>query len=143
MDYEFSTHILPASTDDAQVLQIFARLNSSGAKLEPQELRNAEFSGPLKTVAYSLASEQLERWRAWKIFSETQIARMHKVELTSEFLLLFVRGITRRASLRSIRSTKRMMTSTTPQMKRSADSRQRWMFARSFDNAMLFDSLPL
>jgi len=30
LDYEFSVHILPAGTDDREVLGIFARLNSTG-----------------------------------------------------------------------------------------------------------------
>ncbi len=93
MDYDFSTHVLPASTDDAQILQIFARLNASGLKLTHQELRNAEFSGAFRFVSYELASEQLERWRKWRIFTEPQIARMYEVEMTSELLMLMTEGI--------------------------------------------------
>jgi hypothetical protein len=91
LDYEFSVHILPASTDDREVLQIFARLNATGYKLTPQELRNAEFFGAFKTSMYQLASEQLYRWRDWKIFTEYNITRMEEVELTSEFTLLMLR----------------------------------------------------
>lgn len=43
LDYEFSVHILPASIDDREVLQIFARLNATGSKLNDQELRNSEY----------------------------------------------------------------------------------------------------
>ncbi len=92
IDYEFSIHILPAATDDREVLQIFARLNATGYKLTPQELRNAEWFGAFKTSMYLLASEQLYRWRDWGILKEYNIARMEEVELTSEFALLMLRG---------------------------------------------------
>ena len=92
IDYEFSVHILPAGVDDREVLQIFARLNSTGTKLSPQELRNAKFFGKFKTSMYKLASEQLFRWRDWRILTEGNIARMEEVELTSEFALLMLRG---------------------------------------------------
>jgi len=92
LDYQFSTHILPSGTDDRLVLQIFARMNSTGVKLNGQELRNAQFFGIFKTVMYQLASEQLDRWRKWKILSELSIARMAEVELTSDLILLIYNG---------------------------------------------------
>jgi Protein of unknown function DUF262 len=93
LDYQFSVHSFPADTDDREILQIFARMNSTGIKLNAQELRNAEFYGYFKTLAYELATEQLNRWRDWRVFSPDQIARMNEVELTSEFMLLIVQGI--------------------------------------------------
>lgn len=91
LDYEFSVHILPAGTDDRDVLRIFARLNSTGVKLTPQELRNAEYFGAFKVTMYELATEQLYRWREWRIFTEYNIARMEEVELVSELSLMMLR----------------------------------------------------
>ena len=93
LDYEFSVHVLPSSIDDREVLQIFARMNATGYKLNPQELRNAAYFGQFKTSVFELAAEQLQRWRKWHIFNEDQIARMNEVELTSEFAQLMLRGI--------------------------------------------------
>jgi Protein of unknown function DUF262 len=93
LDYQFSVHSFPADTDDRQILQIFARMNSTGVKLNPQELRNAEFYGEFKTSAYELATEQLNRWRDWEVFNPDQIARMSEVETTSEFMLFILSGI--------------------------------------------------
>lgn len=93
LDYQFSVHSFPADTDDREILQIFARMNSTGVKANAQELRNAEFKGWFKTTAYTLAAEQLNRWRDWGIFSPEQIARMNEVELTSEFLVLILNGV--------------------------------------------------
>lgn len=93
LDYQFNFHILPSSIDDREILQIFARMNSTGLKLNDQELRNAEFFGEFKTSMYELAHEQLSRWREWKIFTEDTIARMEEVELTSELSMLMLNGI--------------------------------------------------
>lgn len=93
LDYQFSVHILPSSVDDREVLQIFARMNSTGLKLNPQELRNAAFYGEMKTSMYAIAAEQLQRWRSWRILSESQISRMGEVEITSEFAQFIIHGI--------------------------------------------------
>lgn len=87
LNYDFSVHVLSSDTDDREVLQIFARMNSTGVKLNYQELRNAEFFGDFKKLAYELAYEQLSRWRDWKIFSEMEIARMGEVEETSDLMI--------------------------------------------------------
>jgi hypothetical protein len=90
LNYSFSTHVLPSSVEDRDVLHIFQRLNSTGEKLTKQELRNAEFFGEFKTVMYELALEQLERWRDWGVFSGDEIARMKEVELTSDFVVTMI-----------------------------------------------------
>jgi hypothetical protein len=96
LGYQFSVHVLPASSDDREVLEIFARMNSTGVKLNPQELRNAEYFGRFKTDMYRLATEQLYRWREWKVFTEFNIARMDEVELTSELVLLILKGLSQK-----------------------------------------------
>lgn len=93
LDYQFSVHVMPANVDDREVLQIFARMNATGVKLNSQELRNAEFFGEFKTVMYDLASAQLSRWRDWGLFSEYNIARMDEVEFTSELAIMMIKGI--------------------------------------------------
>lgn len=93
LDYKFSAHILPSDVDDKQVLQIFARMNATGVKLEAQELRNATYFGDFKQTMYNLAYEQLARWRNWGIFTENRIARMDEVEMASDFVLLMCKGI--------------------------------------------------
>ncbi|MCC6681167.1 MAG: DUF262 domain-containing protein [Phycisphaeraceae bacterium] len=93
LDYQFMVHIFPSDTEDREILEIFARMNATGYKLTNQELRNATFFGEFKTSAYALAAEQLPRWRQWSLFTETQIARMSEVELTSELMILIIDGI--------------------------------------------------
>lgn len=93
LDYEFSVQVLPSSVDDRQVIQIFARMNATGYKLNPQELRNARFFGEFKTSMYTLAAEQLPRWEKWGVFTWNNIARMQEVEITSEFAQFMLNGI--------------------------------------------------
>ncbi len=92
LNYSFSVHVLPSDTDDRDVLQIFARLNSTGTKLNGQELRNASFFGEFKKQAYELAYSHLQRWRDWGVFSENDIARMLEVEEASDAMLLILEG---------------------------------------------------
>ena len=86
LSYQFSTHVLPTDIEDREVLQMFARLNATGVKLNSQELRNAEWFGEFKTSMYSLALEQLDNWRGWKVLTEDQIVRMKEVEVTSDLV---------------------------------------------------------
>lgn len=94
LDYPFRVYTFDASTSDATVLQIFARMNSTGVKVNGQELRNAEYFGFFKSLSYSLAEEYLQRWIDWKLFSGDQISRMAEVELTSDLLVLMIDGVT-------------------------------------------------
>jgi len=93
LDYQISVHIFPSTTGDEIILNVFARLNSTGARLNPQELRNAMYFGEFKTLMYRLSSEQLGRWRRWGVFSEDALARMSEVELTSDVVNLIVNGV--------------------------------------------------
>ena len=93
LSYEFSTHILPINTEDRDVLEMFARLNSTGTRLNHQELRNATFFGEFKTLMYELAYEQLERWRKWGVFNEDDISRMKEVEFLSDFVIDIIQGV--------------------------------------------------
>ncbi len=77
---------------DAEVLEIFARVNTYSVPLNQQELLNGKYFGYFKSLAFSLAYEHLEFWRRHSIFSETAIARMSEVELTSELLALIIGG---------------------------------------------------
>ncbi|TAK76253.1 MAG: DUF262 domain-containing protein [Dehalococcoidia bacterium] len=100
LGYEFSTHVLPTTVEDREVLQMFARLNSTGVRLNGQELRNAEWFGEFKTTMYDLGLEQLDRWRDWHVVSDEQISRMHEVEITSDLMMSMIRGITGKTQTR-------------------------------------------
>ena len=93
LDYEFSVHVLPVDISDREVLNIFARMNSTGVKLNAQELRNAEFFGEFKSSVYDRALAHLQIWRELRIFSEDQIARMEEAEFCSELYQAMLEGM--------------------------------------------------
>ena len=93
LDYQFMVHLFPSETDDRDILEIFARMNATGLKLNNQELRNAQFFGEFKSIAFELSAEHLEFWRNWELFSESSIARMNEVEFTSELMILIIDGV--------------------------------------------------
>lgn len=93
LGYRFSVQILPSEIEDRDVLQIFARLNSTGMRLNAQELRNAAWFGQFKTQMYEIAYRQLERWLSWRVFSDDQISRMLEVELTSDLVVNIIKGL--------------------------------------------------
>jgi hypothetical protein len=94
LQFEFSVYVLPPATPNRLLLEIFARMNSTGTKLNDQELRNAEFSGAFKQLCYSLSYQELDRWLSWRVVTKVNVARMVNVELISELLLFLFQGIT-------------------------------------------------
>lgn len=94
LDYQFSVHTLSSDTSDREIYSIFSRINSTGARLNPQELRNAAYFGEFKSSQYALSMEQLHRWKQWGIFSDHDFARMAEVELMSELSIFVLNGIT-------------------------------------------------
>jgi len=91
-NYPFSAESFQGISD-AEVLEIFSRLNTYSVPLNSQELRNGKFFGHFKQAAYSLAYEHLEFWRSNKIFTERGIARMEEAELVSELLAAALDGL--------------------------------------------------
>jgi len=79
--------------EDKVVLSIFARLNTHSVKLNAQELRNGRYFGHFKRLSFALAFEHLEFWKSNRIFTDSRIARMAEVELTSELLICGLDGM--------------------------------------------------
>lgn len=91
-DYAFSAETFSGITD-AEVLEVFSRLNTYAIRLNAQELRNGKYFGLFKQAVYLLAYEHLEFWRTQGIFGERSIARMEEAELVSELLIAQLAGL--------------------------------------------------
>jgi Protein of unknown function DUF262 len=76
--------------DEAEIRDIFVRLNRYVARLAPQELRHARSPGVFASFAEELGA--LPYWRENRIFSANQIARMRPVEFSAELVILVVEG---------------------------------------------------
>ena len=80
---------------DAEIPDMFVRLNLNNVKLKDQELRNAVFHGDFKKMVSSLSQEYEEEFSwEYKILSLAQIKTMHDAEMTSELLGFILRGLT-------------------------------------------------
>jgi hypothetical protein len=95
LNYEFSV-VLLEEVSNADVLDIFARLNTYAQKLTAQELLNAAYFGEFKQTVYALGYEHLEFWRQNRILKDRQIMRMAEAELTTELLVVILTGIQQR-----------------------------------------------
>lgn len=79
--------------DDADVIDIFGRINSISKSLNSQEKRNAAFSGDMKQFCLREASERVNLWRNYDIFSANDIARMSEVQFMSDVIYNIINGI--------------------------------------------------
>lgn len=78
---------------DTDVIEIFGRLNSVAKNLNPQEKRNAKYSGELKQFCLREAASRVSLWRNLEIFTANDIARMQEVEFISDIVLNFLYGL--------------------------------------------------
>ncbi len=78
---------------DADVIDIFGRINSISKTLNPQEKRNAAFSGEMKQFCLEQASSRTPFWREYKIFSANDISRMGEVLFISDIVYNILNGL--------------------------------------------------
>jgi hypothetical protein len=93
LNSRFTVYLVDSSVTESELLEIFRRMNTYGAKLNAQELRNAQYSGLFKELSYGLASEFFDLWISWGTLNKQQIAEMRDAEFTSDLMLLAMRGV--------------------------------------------------
>jgi hypothetical protein len=79
--------------DDRDVIDIFGRINSISKTLNPQERRNAQYSGEFKQFTLRLAADLTPFWRRTGIFSGNDIARMQEVQFVSDVVYNMINGL--------------------------------------------------
>ena len=95
LKYEFVVDLLQ-DMEDADVYDVFARLNTYATTLNAQELRNARYFGEFKTSVYSTANEFVTFWQTKEVFSDRSILRMAEAEFVSELYIAMLVGIRQR-----------------------------------------------
>lgn len=75
---------------DADVKDMFRRLNKYLTKLSPQELRNATYSGPFVKMSESVAENPY--WAENRVVSAQSIRRMGDIEFASDLLMGVTHG---------------------------------------------------
>ncbi len=78
---------------DQDVIEIFGRINSISKTLNPQEKRNAQYSGDFKQFSLSQAAERLPFWRSTDVFTASDISRMQEVQFISDLAINMINGL--------------------------------------------------
>ena len=86
LSFPLSVNIITASSD-AEILEIFSRINSYSITLNPTEKLNAEYTGAFKEAMHRLARKHLAYWSNHLILTSMRIARMEDVDLTSDLVV--------------------------------------------------------
>lgn len=89
--YKINFRIVKPLVNYDEVVKMFLRLNSVNLTLNPQELRNAEFSGKFIELAVYLADNEV--FKRHSLFTSNDIRRMKDIEFTSNILTFFRKGI--------------------------------------------------
>lgn len=79
---------------DADVIDIFARINSVAKSLNSQERRNAKFSGAFKQFCVAESTKRLAIFRDYNIFTANDISRMTEVQFMSDLVINLIDGLT-------------------------------------------------
>lgn len=86
-----------SQTNDAEIRDLFERLNTNNIALNDQEIRNAKYKGRFKEAAEQIADNPL--FQSLGLFTARDIRRMQDVEYASELLLRTVEGVTNKKDL--------------------------------------------
>lgn len=88
-NYDVATREITGGTD-ADLRDIFRRLNQYTVRLNAQEIRNARFKGDFIQTATEVANQKF--WAAQGIFSANDIRRMLDIEYMAELLVGMLHG---------------------------------------------------
>lgn len=92
LDYRLAVDQLVNATN-ADVLEIFGRLNSYNLVLRPPEKRHAKFQGEFKWAVYESSREWSQLWEDYKILSVRQRVRMADDSLMGELYGILLDGL--------------------------------------------------
>jgi hypothetical protein len=82
------------NASDADVLEVFARINTYTVALNPAELRHAQYQGDFKWLVHELSRRWEPFWEDYGVLSLSARARMGDDALTADMLLQVVQGPT-------------------------------------------------
>lgn len=91
LSYNISTvQLLNAS--DADVLEVFARLNSYSVKVTPAELRHAKYDEPVKWAIWNTTRENGSLWDRFHVVSVRDSVRLKNTTLIAELYMALMDG---------------------------------------------------
>ncbi len=99
LSYEISVDLL-INLPDAEILDIFSRLNSYAVLLNEQEKLNADHFGPFKILADKIGHKYNAFWTAQGILTSKQVMRMQEINLVADLLIAILVGIKSKKQIR-------------------------------------------
>ena len=100
LNYEISADLL-VNLPDAEILDIFSRLNSYSVTLNEQERINANHFGPFKILADNISHKYNDFWLNNNIINSQNVLRMGDVTLVSDLLIAMCDGIQTKKQIKS------------------------------------------
>ena len=92
LQYEIGVDIL-YNVELADMLDIFARINTYSVTLNRQEQLNAKYLGVFKTSAYELGHAYVSYLLDGGVLTQQQVSRMGEAQLASDLLVALVGGV--------------------------------------------------
>lgn len=92
LQYELGVDLL-FNVNLADMLDIFARINTYSVTLNRQEKLNAKYLGAFKTSAYELGHMYADYLIDGGVLSEKQVSRMGEAQIASDMLVALVGGV--------------------------------------------------
>lgn len=90
--YEIAVDLL-INLPDAEVLDIFSRLNSYAVILNEQEKLNAQYFGPFKIISDYIGRRYAEFFIQNTVLTGKQVLRMSEVNLVADLLIAMLEGL--------------------------------------------------
>lgn len=92
LQYELGVDLL-FNLNLADMLDIFARINTYSVTLNRQEQLNAKYLGVFKTSAFELGHMYADYFISGRILTEKQVSRMGEAQIASDMLVALVGGV--------------------------------------------------
>lgn len=92
LGYQLTIDLFVGATD-AEIRQVFRRINSYNVPLNAQETRHATFQGEFKWFIVRLTERYAQSLKDMGVFTETQLTRMNDAALFAELVLAMLGGI--------------------------------------------------
>lgn len=99
LSYEVAVDLL-INMPDAEVLDVFGRLNSYAITLNEQEKINASHFSEFKVLADSIGYKYNKFWLDQKILTPSAILRMQEISLVADLLISMLEGIKSKKQIR-------------------------------------------
>jgi len=92
LSYQLSIDVFVDATE-ADIRELFRRVNSYNVPLNPQEIRHATYQGKFKWFLLEMANQYSQFFKDMGIFSENQMARMEDAKFIGDICVGLLDGI--------------------------------------------------